>query len=308
MSADQFILELNRIIALQPRPPYKTYNSDQGCEYVNNLYYCKNLYSAFDCAQCSDSFYLFDSYLTVNSGDCDYAVESQLCYESVDAVKAYNCDYLEYCENIRDSSFCYRCIGGNNLFGCVNLTNKSFCVFNRQLTEPQYQEAIKKYKALPTEQILAYVEQLKAMYPLTQTIGDHNQNTDYGNYIHFDINCYLCFDAAHDENCMYVYDSFYCKNSQDMTYTAQNVDLTYEAVDSTEVYNCNFIVDSKNCHDSSYIFNCMDVKNSLGCAGLAHKQYCILNRQLTKEDYERIAPQIIQELNGRNAAWANLVF
>lgn len=308
MNADQFFNELNRVISLQPRAPYKIYNSDQGCLYVDRLYYCKNLYGSFDCTQCSDSFYISDSYMSVNSGDCDYAVESQLCYECVDSFKAYNCNYLEYCDNIRDSSFCYRCTGGNNLFGCVNLTNKSFCIFNRQFSEVEYNEKVKKYKAMPASQILAYVEELKKLYPVTQTIGDHNQNTSYGNYIHYDINCYLCFDAAHDENCMYVYDTFYCKNSMDMTYSGQNVELGYEIVDSGDINNCNFIVDSKNCQESSYLINCLDVKNSIGCAGLAHKQYCILNRQFTKEEYEKLAPLILQELKARNAGWGNLVF
>ncbi len=307
MTGDLFFRELNRIMQLYPKMPLKIFNSEN-CEYGDNLYYSKNLFNSFDCVNCTDSSYLFDSYLCANSWDSDYAVESQLCYESVDPFKCFNGDFLEYCSNLRDSAYCYWCFGGSNLFGCVNLKNKSFCIFNRQLTEAEYRDKIAKFKSLPPQQVLAYVEQLKKRYPLTQTIEAHNENTTYGNYIHYDKNCYLCFDAAHDEECSYVYDTFYCKNCMDTTYTGQNVELCYEVLDSASSFNCNYAILSEKCQDSAYIINCTDVKNCLGCVNLTHKQYCILNRQLSQADYDRLAPQILEQLKSQNANWDSLQF
>ncbi|MBI4096389.1 MAG: hypothetical protein HY425_01595 [Candidatus Levybacteria bacterium] len=306
MTANGFFTELQRIILSQPKLPVAVVNCEN-CIFCNEVYNSKNLSYCFDTYSTSDSFYLFDSFMCATCGDCDYAVESEFCYESVDPYKAFNCNYLEYCDNIRDSEYCYKC-SGNNLFGCVNLKNKSFCIFNRQLTESEYNEKIIKFKSLPPEKILAIVEKLKKRFPLTQTIAQDNENTTYGNYIHFDKNCYLCFDAAHDENCSYLYDSFHNKTSYDLTYVAVGTELSYQAVDSATLFNCNFCMHDSNCQDSSYLFSCFNVKNSLGCVGLKNKEYCILNRQFTKEEYEKISREIFTQLNTANLGWNNLIY
>lgn len=305
MTTQAFFRELDRIIRSHPKKPTHIISSEN-CEYGDHLDFCKNISYGFDSAKCTDSVYLYDSFLCDNCQDCDYAVESQLCYESVDPFKAYNCDYINYCARIRDSAYSEWCWDAHDLFGCVYLQGKSFCIFNRQLTEAEYREKVKKYKQWPPEKILAIVEDLKKRFPLTQTIAAHNENSDYGNYIHYCKNCYLCFDAAHDENGAYLYDTFDARNSMDLTYTAKSADLSYEVVSSISVFNSDYIYASDNCSDSAYLFNCVDVKNSLGCVGLKHKQYCILNRQFTKEEYERISAQILQELKTQNSGWSNI--
>lgn len=306
MTAESFLRELKRLIELQPKPPTRVLNSEN-CENNDYVFYSKNLSYCFDCAKCSESIYLYDSYMSTNCYDCDYAVESQHCFESVDPFRCFNSDYLDYCANLRDASYCYNCTNCNNVFGCVNLKNKSFCIFNRQLTENEYKEMIKKFKSVPAEKILIMLEELKKQFPLTQTHEEHNENSPYGNYIHYCKNCYLCFDAANNEYSGYLYDSFYNKACYDLTYST-NSELCYQAIDSDKIYSCNFSVYSTNCQDGSFLFNCFDVKKSLGCVGLSHKQYCVLNRQLTKEEYEKISSQILLELKNKNINWSNLVF
>lgn len=306
IAAEDFFKELQRIISSLPKRPLFILNSET-TEFADKITFSKNLFTCFDCANCTDCAYVYDSYMSVNSIDCDYAVESQYCYECTDSYKAFNCEYLEYCGNIRDSSYCYDC-SGNNLFGCVNLTNKLFCIFNRQLTEDEYRKQVKIYKTWKPEKILEEVEKIKKIYPLTQTVEGHNENTTYGNYIHYNKDCYMCFDAARNENCSYLYDSFYNKSCLDMTYSGQNSELCYESIDSAQSFNCNYIVESDSCRDSSYVFYCLDVKNSLACVGLSHKQYCILNRQFTKEEYDIVGKQILEELKAKNLGWNNLLY
>lgn len=40
----------------------------------------------------------------------------------------------------------------------------------------------------------------------------------------------------------------------------------------------------------------MGCSDCFGCIGLQHKQYCILNKQYTKEEYEKLVPQIITHM------------
>lgn len=306
MTAETFLEELKKIILSQPKLPSRI-DYSENCESGDYIFYSKNLYSSFDCANCTDSAYLYDSYICANCLDGDYVVECELCYECVDLFKGFNCEYLENCARIRDAAYSYGCDSCHDVFGCVSLRNKSFCIFNRQLSEEEYREKVKKYRALPAEKILEMVEDLKKLYPWTQTNEAQNENTFYGNYIYYDKNCYLCFDSSHNENCAYLYDSHENSSSFDLTYSFK-CELCYEMVDCARIFDCVFSVYSSDSRDSAYIFNCVDVKNCLGCVNLQHKEYCLLNRQLTKEDYEVKSKQILEELKNKNLGWNDLIF
>ena len=46
-----------------------------------------------------------------------------------------------------------------------------------------------------------------------------------------------------------------------------------------------------------YCMNCVNgTNNCFGCVGLNHKQYCILNKQYTREEYEELVPRIIEHM------------
>lgn len=309
MNAETFLKELKCLIASYPKGPTHIDNSDnnENCEYCDYVFQSKDLYYCFDNASCENCIYTSDSFKCVNSIDCDYAVESQLCYECIDLIDSYNCSYLNNCARMQNSQYCYACRDCKEVFGCVGLRKKSFCVFNRQLTEEEYHKTVEKYKKLPPEKILEMLSDLAKRYPLAQTNEAHNENSSYGNFLYYNKNCYLSFDAAHSENCAYMYDSFYNKHCYDTTYSSHN-ELGYELVDDHKVYNCNFTVFSGFCQDSNYLFGCRNVKNSLGCVNLKHKQYCILNRQLTKEEYERLSGQILQDLKIKKLGWGDITY
>lgn len=306
MTAETLLKELKRIILSQPKLTTHTLNSE-GCEYGDQLYYCKNLTNSFDTLNSSDSVYIFDSDMCVNCVDCDYSFESQLCYDCVTIHKCFNSNFLEDCSNTRDSSYCYNCRDCHDLFGCTNLINKSFCIFNRQFTEGEYRQKIQSLKSADPDKILEIVETIKKKYPLTQTHGFSNENSPYGDYVYNCRNCYMCFDAGKNEDSGYLYDSGNSKNSFDSTFSGES-ELAYEFVDSTSLFNCSFVIYSGHCSDSNYIVSCANVKNCLGCVGLYQKEYCILNRQLTKEEFEIKSKQIIEELRIKNPGWGDLVF
>jgi hypothetical protein len=117
----------------------------------------------------------------------------------------------------------------------------------------------------------------------------------------------MCFDSTNLENCGYLFDSGDSKYSYDGVFSGY-LELAYESVDSERLFNCTYIVWSSNCQDSSYLVSCVDVKNSLGCVNLSHKEFCILNRQFSKEEYEKISSQIISELASKNTGWGGIVY
>lgn len=305
-----FITELQRLIDLYPKPPLRIVSSEN-VYFADFIVNCRNMYYCFDCANSSDCIYVYDGFTSPSCMDCDYPAWAELCYESVDPFRCFNCSFTNICAVSRDLMFCDNCWNSNDLFGCVNLRNKQHCIFNRQLTPEDYKQKVKEYRKWPMEKILSMVEELKLRYPITQTIGENNVNSDYGNYINNDKNVYMGFDASQDENCAYLYDSFGAENCMDMTYggnTGENTEVCYEIISSSEIFNCNYLLFTRNCLDSSYLFNCFGVKNCLGCVNLSQKQYCILNRQFSKEEYEQKSAEIMKMLAASNTGWANLTF
>lgn len=62
------------------------------------------------------------------------------------------------------------------------------------------------------------------------------------------------------------------------------------------------------CFDSHDIYHsafCWQGTNNLfGCIGLKHKEYCVLNKQYSKEEYEALVPKIIDQMIS-NGEWAD---
>ncbi|MSU26268.1 MAG: hypothetical protein EXS44_03340 [Candidatus Levybacteria bacterium] len=306
MKAQTFFKEIIKIIALGPKPASYILNSEN-CNYGEHIYYSKNLFFSFDCLNCSDSTYIYDSLVSTNSMDCDYANESDQCYESVDIHKCSNSSFLENCADIQDSSYSTSCVDCHDVFGCVLLRNKSFCIFNRQFSETEYHQQLEKYKKWPLEKILLTIEELKKQYPITQTNELHNENSNYGNYVYYSKDCYICFDTSYSFDCGYNFNSSNNKNSYDLTYSTEN-ESCYEMINSGKNINSSYLAYSANCKNSNYLINCFGLKDSLGCFGLSHKQYCILNRQFTKEEYEKISQPLLEELRIKNLDWSDIIY
>src|SRR3989344_477256 len=206
MTAEEFFQELKRLIDNTPNYPAHQVNCEN-TELADHVYFCKNLTYCFDCLRCTDGVYLYDSVNCANSIDCDYCGESEICYDCVDAFKCFNCDHLEDCVNLTDSSYSVWCSNSHDLFGCISMHNKSFCIFNRQLTEEQYKQEIRKYKSWPQEKILAEIKRIRDSLPVTQTHEKNNENSSYGDYVYYCKNCYMCFDASFSTSSGYLYDT-----------------------------------------------------------------------------------------------------
>jgi len=111
-----------------------------------------------------------------------------------------------------------------------------------------------------------------------------NQNSDFVNQCGWCKNCYLIFEADHDENCYYsncLYDS---RSSMDML-QATNCELCYECIDCHDSYGLKFSQNCSNCHDSWFLKNCIGCKNCFGSVNLRNKEFYYFNEKLSEEEY-----------------------
>src|SRR3989338_2775438 len=113
----------------------------------------------------------------------------------------------------------------------------------------------------------------------------NSENSDYCNYSGNVKDSYLIFGAVYSEDCYYG-SPYYSKNCVD-TLVVRECEWCYECIDCRKLYECYY---SQDCHGSSgliYCYDCQNCKDCIGSAGLRDKQYCIFNKQYSKEDYEK---------------------
>ncbi len=287
--------ELKKRFPLAPNRNYQVENAGLG----NWLLDCKNAYYSFDTSRSKDIIYIFDSYKAIECMDGDYVIESELCYECIDVYKVYKCIYLNYCSRMYDSAFCWDCSDSNNLFGCVHLFHKEYCIFNMQYKKDEYQTKVKELLKRPAEENLKEMSKLGYKFPVTTTNVGHSENCDYGNHIHYSKNLYMCFDAAHSEDCAYLYDSHHNKNCYDLEQSFHCQDC-YECIQTDNLNNCFYITNSTRLYDSGFCDKCADGNHLFGCVELAKKEYCILNKQYSKDQYEKEINEIMESFRSRS--------
>lgn len=291
MNFQQFQEELQKLRQRFPVPPNYSIQSENS-DYGNYLYMCKDAYFCFETADSNNITYLFDSFKATHCVDGDYIIESGNCYDSVDTVSCNNCAYMNYCSRLYDSYFCWDCSDSHHLFGCVHLTHKEYCIFNKQFSPEEYEKKVAELMKRPIKENFAEMKKLSEQFPVTQTNVMYSENCDYNNQVFHSKNMYLCFDSAYSENCAYLYDAHRNKNCYDMTQSNNNVDC-YEMRDSGYCNNCHHLSNCGSVYDSAFSEDCDNSNHLFGCSNLSQKEYCILNKQYSKEEYEKQVAEIM---------------
>ncbi|MBI5156334.1 hypothetical protein HZA45_03620 [Candidatus Peregrinibacteria bacterium] len=118
------------------------------------------------------------------------------------------------------------------------------------------------------------------------TTYEFDENAEYTNYATTNKNSYLIFDSDFNENCYYCFSMNHCVSCMDCFRTRKS-ELCYGCIDSWHCYSSAFLQDCENCSDSMFLKNCIGCKNCLMCSNLRNKEYCVENKQVTKEEFEK---------------------
>ncbi|KKT19053.1 MAG: hypothetical protein UW02_C0016G0027 [Candidatus Nomurabacteria bacterium GW2011_GWB1_43_7] len=226
--------------------------------------------------------------------------KSELMYDCTNCHESYGLRYSQNCKNCTDSFFLLNCRNCSQCFGCINLISKSNCIFNKQYTREEYQKKILEMNCgswQAREKIRSELAQKffpSHIYKYANIIG----STDCtGDNIDTSKNCKNCFDIfKNSKNAKYLFTVAELEDVYDSLGQYKN-NFSYENVDNDVGNSNNFTVTVYASNNIQYSWNCHGSSNLLGCYGLRQKHYCILNRQYTKEQYEKLVPRIIQHMN-----------
>ncbi len=298
-----FFEQLHELIKEIPWPSLAISNVNrEDSPYCNNATGIKNCYLVFGSTRAEDSFYSFTVRNSKNIFESVYIHDSELNFQCVTNRKCYRAFYSNHCKDSIDIYFSKDCINVSNCFGCIGLKNKSFCVFNEQLTKEDYSAFMAKTELgshAAVQKWTAKAAEFWTKFPHKFTRGSNNESVS-GEYISNSKNVTHSYAIDNGENIKYCYSLVVgsAKDCYDYHRFSDNSELVYETLGSgTGIFNLKFCLHCfPACRNLSYCLNCSSSDDLFGCFGLKKKQYCILNKQYTKEEYEALVPKIIEHM------------
>jgi hypothetical protein len=264
-------------------------------------------------ADCKNCYLVYASYLNENVlysqgasslKDCidTYSIQkSEQCYEDVLSDSLFQTHFSYNTDQSINCYFLKNCVNCQDCIGCMNLHNKKYCIFNKQYTKEEYLKKKKEldfgnYKILSDfknkyiDFVLKFPNKYANLIKSSDSTGDNIMNSK---------NTKQSFDIYGDnKDTKFSAHGGWAENNYDCYGFGASASLLYEGVDTgIKAFNQHFSILTHSCLDTNYTYMCYNSKNLFGCISLRKKQYCILNKQYSKEEYEALVPKIIQHMN-----------
>ena len=272
----------------------------ENSEYTNAADSNKNCYLLFLAGFDEDVYY---GYFVDNCKSCldlTYVNYSELCYELVGSERSYNIKWGKDCYDCRDCFFVEDCQNCTNCIMCSGLRHKSFFYKNKQVSEDEY----KKIKEELIANLGKNIKDLKSEFEKISLLSPKkyaitfNVDDCSGDHLYNSKKCHYSFDMMGCEECKYCSGMFATKDSYDVTGFGNPSERIYEATNvGLGSQRISFVLFAYELSDSLYCEHCYYSSDLFGCISVrGHRQYCILNKQYTKEEYEKLIPRIIEHM------------
>lgn len=271
-------------------------NSDS-CDYSNFTWNSKSCYLVFGCVDDEECAYGHIVWESKDSLDNLYLHKSELCYDCIDCLGCYRLLYCQECESTNTSIGCFDCRGCTNCIGCVGLKDKSHYIFNEPIGKEGYEKFLADHPLHDTstrDMILSRQMELRKALPQRHFFGSHNTDVS-GNHIYNANDVHDSYDVKGGEYSRFIYTSRRAVDSYDVAFSP-DIEQVYNSLTTLKanrVFCCHMCTAGS---DLYYCDSCFNARNCFGCAGLKGGEYCVLNRQYSKEDYEILMPKIVEHM------------
>ncbi|MBU0457993.1 hypothetical protein KKF03_00925 [Patescibacteria group bacterium] len=273
--------------------------NNENSDYVNLSGYNKNCYLIFAAEYNEECLYGTQVIKSQNCVDTLNCLESNLCYEVVDCEKCHTLFFGQNCSNCNDGYFLYDCKGCSECIMCTNLRKKQYCYKNRQLNKDEYSNIKRSIKEkIQNGDIKSLLDEFttfkqNSIHRAAEIINCENVS---GDYLANSKNLTGCFDLSYGEDCRYVYTGFENKDMADICHTTE-AEMGYEGTSfGYRAYNCIFTHGSWTSKNSHYCDIVKSCNHMFGCVCMNKREYCILNKQYEKQEYEELVPKIIEHM------------
>lgn len=273
-------------------PKVSLINDDvsENSNYVNQTTYLKGCYLVFDADHCESCLYSSGVKHGTSLVDCLWVHHSQECYGCVNGNGLNGCIDCTDCDQSQNLIACERCTWCSYCYGCTNLSNATYCIYNKQVSKEEYQEFIantSSHKKSPSS----------SDYP-RKNFSQTKSTKSSGNALYESKNAVISYDITNWTDIKYCSLLNDVHDCYDYDVRWDNCEMMYEC--ETVGDHSSFMWFCRGCWwGNTRLWYCVDTmwsQDCFGCVGLRNAQYCIFNRQCTKEQYEKIVPQVIKQM------------
>ena len=269
------------------------YVNSEYCNYGKDFKDCYLLFGGHNNERVYFANQVFDSR---DSMDIAFSDKIEFSYGLFECSRTNKLFFAQYCTDCVESSYLIDCRNCINCFGCVGLVNKQYHIWNQPHSREEYLKFIKDNQG----NYKKHLENLKKLKELDLTIPHRyarvykSVNSD-GDDLSETRNTHNSYSSKETEDSKFL---FFCrhgtKDCYDISFIGFNCELEYENAHSFNGNNAAFGVRNFFSQNIRYSEDCHDCQNVYGCIGLRKQNYCILNKQYSKEEYEKLVPKIVE--------------
>lgn len=233
-----------------------------------------------------------------DSMDIAFSEKAEFSYDLFECQRSNKLFFSQYCTDCVESWYLIDCRNCINCFGCVGIVNKQYHIFNKPYTKEEYQKFIDEN----TGSYKKHLDNLKKLKELSQSLPHRfariykSVNSD-GDDLSEARNTYSSFSSTMTEDSKFL---FFCKHGSkdchDSSFVGFNAELMYENCHGFGGNDAAFGIRCFGSQKMRYSEDCHNCLNIFGCEGLRKQNYCILNKQYSKEEYEEILPKIVEHM------------
>lgn len=295
-----FFAQLKELLTVVPQSSVMEL-MNANSEYANYVYKNKHVYLSYSTLESENIFYSWGLDYSTDCLDCSEAQHCELCYECLDIERCSRSTHLVRSKECIDSHFLFDCRNCRNCFLSGNLRNREYVFKNKQYSKEEYLARIGAYlngTAWGLERARTEFREMigKFLHRYAHIVRSPNAT---GDNITSSKNTKFCFNVQNCEDLRYSIRCLEEKDSMDVFGGGPGATLSYECVSdglgSSRLKFCTHCW--QTALNIEYCGSCSNVSNCFGCIGLRKKNYCVLNKQCTKEEYESLLPKIIEHMN-----------
>jgi len=301
-----FFAQLKDLQAEVPTISVIHQRESENCTYTSLVGDCKDCYMIFAASFDENCMYCNFIQRSKDCVDCFFTFDSENCYGCIDSYKGYEVFFGQNCDNCTESYLMFECKGCKNCIGCVGLQNKQYYIFNKKSTKEEYEAKLAEVKSsrAKLEEAKTQFDKVKLNTPHKYYSGMNNENS-IGDHISSCKNTFYSFDVTELEDCKYCHWFHKAKDCHDCYGWGLPAERCYEV--HLGGYGINNLRFCYSCGmDVSHLTYCNQCnnnsKNLFGCIGLRHAEYCILNKQYSREEYEKLVAQIEEDMK-KSGEW-----
>ena len=291
-SAKPFFEQISELQRVVPRPALNetdNINSDY-CNFTSHQKNCYLMFGSWFNENCGYGQTVLES---KDCWDCIFVKNSEGCVNSIDCTKCYQTHYSQNCVGCADSAFLYDCKNCQNCLFSYNLRNKSYYAFNQPVSKEEYAKI--KATMYEPEKFEAFRKEVRDKAIHKFMTGEQNQDVS-GDFIYHSKNVKKSFYIHEGENEKYaVRGGKGQKDSMDV-FGVHAGELAYQCINVDFSSRCKFVINGENNVNAEYLIDCFGTENSFGCISLHKKNYCILNRQYSEQEYKNLRERIVAEM------------